>query len=116
MGPHFKAWIGARSFSYAEDHYYGNPGYYQTFVFSTGSNSEVRDGIGDLGGAIHEAGGEEWPDQNRVDQRAWKDMPKAQAFRRKAVITTYTVISVHLWLRNYPSTYGPHGDEVRMLP
>lgn len=115
-GPHFRAWIGARSFSYAEDHYYGNPGYYQTFVFSASSNAAVPDGIRELSNAIQEAGGEEWPDKNRVDQPEWKDMPRAQAFRRRSAITTYTVISVDLWLKNYPSTFGPHGDEVRMLP
>jgi hypothetical protein len=116
IGPHFKAWIGARSFSYSEDHYYGNPGYYQTFVFTAGSNARIPTGIGDLSGAIQEAGGEEWPDRERDDQPNWDQMPKAQAFRRQAIITTYTVISVNLQLDNHPSTFGPHGDEVRTLP
>jgi hypothetical protein len=35
-GHHFKASTGARSFRYSEDHYYGNPGYYQTYVLGAG--------------------------------------------------------------------------------
>ncbi len=80
------------------------------------SNTKVSDGARELGGAIEEAGGEEWPDKERVDQLAWEEMPKTRAFRHKAAITTYTVLGVDLWLKNYPSTFGPNGDEVRMLP
>jgi hypothetical protein len=116
-GIHFRAWIGARTFSYSEDHYYGNPGYYQTFVFTTSSNAPALGGISGLGEAIQEAGGEEWPDQSREDQPDWKDMPKTQTFRRNSVITTYTVIGVGLSLDNYPSRFfGPNGDDVRTLP
>lgn len=115
-GHHFKASIGARSFRYSEDHYYGNPGYYQTYVFTASSAGGVPDGITNLGGAIQEAGGEEWPDPDRSDQPDWDQMPKAQAFRRQAAVTTYTVLSLGLSVENYPATFGPHGDEVRTLP
>lgn len=115
-GPHFKASIGARSFRYSEDHYYGNPGYYQTYVFTASSCSGVADGIKNLGGAIQEAGGEEWPDPDRSDQPEWGRMSRAQSFRRQAVVTTYTVLSLGLSVENYPATFGPHGDEVRTLP
>lgn len=69
-----------------------------------------------LAKAIREAGGEEWPDPRRLDQPEWDRMPSAQSFRRQAAITTYTVLRVDLWLENYPSSFGPHGDEVRTLP
>jgi hypothetical protein len=115
-GPHFKASIGARSFWYSEIHSYGNPGYYQTFVFTSSSVSGVPDGIRNLSGAIQEAGGEEWPDPDRDDQPDWKQMPKAQSFRRRAAITTLTILSLGLSVENYPATFGPHGDEVRTLP
>ena len=115
-GHHFKASLGARSFGYSEDHYYGNPGYYQTYVFTASSAAGVPDGIGHLGGAIEEAGGGEWPDPNRSDQPDWDQMPKAQAFRRQAAVTTFTVLSLGLSVENYPATFGPHGDEVRTLP
>jgi hypothetical protein len=115
-GHHFKAAIGARSFWYSEDHYYGNPGYYQTYVFTANSVSGRSNGIEDLSGAIQEADGEEWPDPNRDDQPDWKQMPRAQSFRRQAAVTTLTVLSLGMSVENYPATYGPHGDEVRTLP
>jgi hypothetical protein len=115
-GHHFEASIGARSFRYSEDHYYGNPGYYQTYIFTASSVSGVPDGIANLSGAIQEAGGEEWPDPGRSDQPDWDQMPKAQLFRRQAAVTTFTVLSLGLSVENYPATFGPHGDEVRTLP
>ena len=115
-GHHFKASIGARSFRYSEDHYHGNPGYYQTYVFTASSVSGLSDGITNLSGAMQEAGGEEWPDPDRSDQPDWDQMPKGQSFRRQAAVTTYTVLSLGLSVENYPATFGPHGDEVRTLP
>lgn len=50
------------------------------------------------------------------DEPEWSDIPAAAELRRKTVVTTYTVIGPQLWEVNYPSTFGPHGDEVRTLP
>lgn len=116
-GPHFKVSTGARSFTYSEFHYYGNPGYYQTYVFTLSSASPVARGGSE---AIHvkdEVGTDEWPDQSSDDsQPEWDQMPVTQRFRRNATITTYTVIGFGLSKANYPSSFGPHGDEVRTLP
>lgn len=125
--PHFIARAGARWSSYSEFHYYGNPGHYQWYVFSSGSNAP-----GKSGGYIHrigeQAGFSEWPYPERWDpedplaappptaEPEWEDIPEAARFRRDTVITSYTVIGPSLWPVNYPSTFGPHGDEVRTLP
>lgn len=114
-GPHFKVAAGARSFAYSELHYFGNPGLYQTFVFT--ASSAAWDAPAGLAFRVVEEihGEEEWPSPETNDL-SWEDMPATQRFRRETVITTYTVIGGDLWERNYPSSFGPHGDEVRTLP
>jgi hypothetical protein len=115
-GPHFNVGVGARSYSYSEFHYFGNPGHYQTFVF-TASSAAGSAPIGEPLKIREEVGGDEWPDPEReYDERSWEDLPLTQRFRRETAITTYTVIGPELWERNYPSSFGPHGDEVRTLP
>ncbi len=115
-GRRFKVDLGARYFCYSEFHYFGNPGYYQTFVFTAGG-AGIRASIGDIPSVIQEIGGNEWPDPDgNLNEVAWQDMPATQQFRHDTVITTYTVIGPGLWEANYPSRFGPHGDEVRTLP
>lgn len=112
--PRFKVDLGARLFSYSEFHYFGNPGYYQDFVF-TASSAAASAPIGEVQRVIQEIQGNEWPapDRNQIE---WADMPETQRFRDDTVVTTYTVIGPELWETNYPSRFGPHGDEVRTLP
>jgi hypothetical protein len=125
--PHFRASMGARSAFYSEFHYFGNPGHYQHYVFTSGTNTPGGGEFHRIGQAAQQAGFQEWPYPARRDpddlwqppppenQPEWEAIPDAAAFRRSAVITTYTVI-LRLWPENYPSTFGPHGDEVRTLP
>lgn len=117
-GPHFKIRVGARVFFYDEFHSYGNPGHYQTFVFSA-SVAAGPAPFGDIVAARAEVGSEEWPNPTDDDDpRSWKDFPVTAQFRRDTAITTYTVIgpAMTFAVENYPSTFGPHGDEVRTLP
>jgi hypothetical protein len=115
-GPHFKVHTGARKFSYSEFHSFGNPGHYQSFVLTASSAARTAP-VGLPFHVIEEIGGNEWPDPAtpRIEPQ-WDALPRTQEFRRRTVITTYTVIGRELEERNYPSTFGPQGDEVRTLP
>ena len=126
--PHFRAGMGARWMSYSEFHSFGNPGHYQTYVLSAGSNAPGRGEWHLLGAVLEQAGFEEWPYPLRWDPEAlgqppdereepeWEEIPAAATLRRRTVITAYTVIGPGLWEVNFPSQFGPHGDEVRTLP
>jgi hypothetical protein len=126
--PHFRAGAGARWVSYSEFHSYGNPGHYQTYVLSAGSNAPGRGELHRVFAVVDQAGFAEWPYPDRWDpddwQRPppsseepdWADIPDAALLRKHTAITSYTVIGPGLWYINFPSTFGPHGDEVRTLP
>jgi hypothetical protein len=114
----FSMW--ARGFSYSELHYGGNPGGYQTFVF-TASSTAGPAAVGDLGpvndeiGILASAGGA-WPPEGTDTSEGLPALPIAvRRFREETAITTYTVIGKDLTF-NYPATFGPQGDEVRTLP
>jgi hypothetical protein len=124
-GPHFQATLGARTARYSELNYYGNPGHYLTYVFTASTAAPGRPEWGRLGEVIEQAGHHEWPYPSRTHEAPppppetepeWDDLTAAHEFRRRTVITTYTAIGPGLWDVNFPVTFGPHGDEVRMLP
>jgi hypothetical protein len=117
LGPTFrvKATFGAHAYSYSEFHYFGNPGYYQTFVL-TSSNAAPPFGPYPPMAELVEEIGEEWPDRDDPSPAAYKDLKVLPRLREETAVTTYTVINLRLWEENYPSGFGPHGDEVRTLP
>jgi hypothetical protein len=105
---------GARTYSYTELFGYGNPSHYQSFGFT--ASSAVAGAIGPLVKVSMKIGrgwGHTYPDDD-LDAETTDLMTKV---RRETVITTFTVLgpSIH-GPENYPSTFGPHGDEVRTLP
>ena len=120
--------MGARWGYYAEYRYFGNPGHYETFIFSAGTNAPGPNKLDELMAVGEEAGFVEWPYPLRWDpddylqpppedeEPSWEDIPAADRLRRHTAITTYTVIHPTLWEVNDPSTFGPHGDEVRTVP
>lgn len=111
-GPHLKLSLGAHNYAYSEFEYYGNPGAYQSFVFTA---SDVAPGAwGDASAAMEEIGADEWPRDG--DDRRWNGLVAARAFRRATVVTTCTVVSMGLALENYPTTFAPHENVVRTLP
>jgi hypothetical protein len=126
-GPHFRVSSGVRTFSYSEFNYYGNPGHYLTYVFTA---SSVAPGPADWRNIValrEQAGYHEWPYQHRPDaddpdppspgtEPEWETLTSAHVLRRRTAITTITVLHSRLWAENYPTTFGPHGDEVRLLP
>jgi len=99
------AWMGAHNLLYFESYYLGNPGYYQTFVFS----------INDAGYRPYERwdqrlqnfsigftsdGRRAWPEENDLQLPSWYT-----TFRRHARINTYTVMT--LALTDYPAFSSP---------
>jgi hypothetical protein len=91
----------------------GNPGYYLTFVF-TASNAARFGAVDSM--AFADAGGEfKWPPDEPDNFPEWRDLQQLQRFRRTTVVTTYSVLGA-LSVADFPTTFGPHGDEVRTLP
>lgn len=105
-------------FNYTEEHYFGNPGYYQTFAFTASSIGAGR--VGDVSAlgrtSPDEMGGTfTWPDP----KERWTKMeqiPGLTQFRLDTVVTTYTVIGASVLADDLPHQFGPHGDEVRTIP
>jgi hypothetical protein len=116
--PHFLISMGAHNHAYSEIRYFGNPGNYQTFVF-TASDAARQGRFGNGMAVWAEVGDYEWPDPEKPKdgQPEWANMPETHRFRHDTVITTYTVISNSLSLRNYPTgRFGPNENDVRTLP
>lgn len=105
--------VGARRYHYVEAFWFGNPGAYQYFIFSS-----------------NEAGAGGWPDMRRLfpegggilRQGLWGEEEQGaaasslEAVREEAVVNTYTVIGPRFQLEDYPLSFGVDADEVRVLP
>lgn len=105
-----QAWIGARSFVYSEPHYFGNPGYYQTFVLTHNDLAPVgRLRHEELAALINAS------QTDQFDDGTASQTPEARSFRRHTPVTAFTVLGPHLDVDDYHWKFGPHGDEVRML-
>lgn len=112
--PSVKAWLGARAYSYSEVRYFGNPGYYQTYVFTASSASHAP--VGDLTAVIGGSGDFRWPPEG-AGLEDFERIANLQRFPDRTAITTFTVIGAHISAEDYPAaTYGPHGDEMRTIP
>jgi hypothetical protein len=151
------SWLGAHNAHYFEDYYLGNPGYYQTFVYSINDagawawsapwktlgfdfkwgfpgdpDVAIADGAveGDAQDEHASEDGEQGSDDEENDLEAENggDPPlpsKLRAFRRRARINTYTVLSIELAvddypgaegrLDDYPITFGANSGRVRTL-
>jgi hypothetical protein len=116
-GPHLLISVGAHNHAYSELTYKGNPGNYQSFVW-TASDAARQGRFGNGSAVMQEIHGDEWPDPKMEEiEPNWDDMAETQRFRRETVITTYTVIHPSLPLVNYPlKRFGAHENDVRLLP
>jgi hypothetical protein len=113
--PQIKATSGARTYSYTEALYLGNPGYYQHYCFTASSAAH----LGPIGPIMEVTKllGHDWVGGiGDEDPERLQGHPVLNRFRAQTPITTYTVLGPHLRPESYPTTFGPHGDEVRTLP
>lgn len=111
-----RAWLGARRYGYTEEHWLGNPGHYQTYVFSM---NDVGATTGDIVLLLNELIQSE---PVRSPERTWdfdfgderiKDMPALLAFRRSVKINSYSVVGPNIEVGGFP--LGPDADVLRTL-
>jgi hypothetical protein len=96
--PKLSCWIGAHSFHYFEESYFGNPANYQTFIF-----------------AINDAGYMHHPPISGGEELSIED-PSVKEFRREAVINTYTITAPSASGKDLKGFWcGPNYNEVRIL-
>jgi hypothetical protein len=118
-------WTGAHNRHYFEAHRGGNPGFYQTFVYSindAGYNAWEFAWDGRLNGFWR---GFLVDDQHSSTGDPMRLPPWYEDFRRKAHINTYTVLGPELQLENYPffelpsggypTIFGPNDGRTRTL-
>jgi hypothetical protein len=91
-------WVGAHNWHYFEAFSYGNPGNYQTFVYS----------INDAGPLV---GHPRMADMNDFatgypEAGANRDLNELAEFRRNARINTYSVVGPDFVVDDYPSSEG----------
>ncbi len=110
------AFAGPRDVSYySEAHGFGHAGFQQTFVFTASTAAEPKPGEPIVQMAA-EIGFDFHPHESEPpDSRTLEHLAGWQEFRKQSAVTTYSVLKVPPEL--FPAeTYGPHGDEVWMLP
>lgn len=109
------AWMTPRNGSFSEAHFLGNAGYYQTVV-ATASGVGRGALFGDLHAVMEELGYAEFPSRWDESVRPYEEMPALSRFRAETSISTITVIGPFLTADDFPTSYGPHGDEIRLIP
>lgn len=117
--PSVRSVIGARTYSYSEAWYFGNPGHYSNYVCTASIASPV-------GGYPAHLEHLDWPENRDDSDEGYRPTgededpalaPWIEAVRERAVVTTWTVIQFPLSAVSWPpENFGPHGDEVRTLP
>lgn len=105
-----RSFLGAHNFYYSEEYYFGNPGYYQTYIFALA-------GAGFLGLDSDSNTDLVVPPGRRNVDSANLDDPDVNEFRNKALINTYVVTSPLLGSRyEFNGTqFGPDDIQVRVL-
>lgn len=98
--PQRKAELGARTYSYTELFYFGNPGYYQHFGF-TASVAAMHAPVGRVGDVVKLLG-RDWVGGIGEENASAADVPEIRQFRRETAITTFTVLGPHFPARGLP--------------
>ncbi len=104
-------YLGAHTFYYSEEYYFGNPGNYQTFYFTLNQS-------GYMGIEYESDKFFEYPPYLGDKEVSIND-PEIKQFRENAIINTYTVSSTsELFHRDFIGSLecGPHYHTVRVLP
>ena len=119
-------WVGAHNLHYYEAYYLGNPGNYQTYVFSINDAGAFAWDTPMIGTIMSEDA--PWDFAWGFDpgnDPPFEKVPGWREFRRKTRMNTYTVIGPTMSiedypprtdLREYPASFGPNSNQVRTLP
>jgi hypothetical protein len=117
--PKVRSMYGARRYTYSEAWSFGNPGHYSDYVCTASSASDVG-GYPEGMQHLDWPGKHEDPDEGYAPSGPDEDPRLAtwiETVRGRAVVTTWTVVQFPLSVERWPpDNFGPHGDEVRMLP
>lgn len=104
-----RAWMGARAWSYSEAHSFGNPGFYGDYILTSSSAAPARRIDYEALMAVSTGFDESFDDGTHSVS------PLGRRFRRRSVVTTWTVLSFPMTLDDYSVGFGPHEDEIRTL-
>ena len=121
-----QGWLGARRWGYGEAYYYGNPGGYQTYVYSI-NDAGADSGAQNIAAVFDEAGYvafgllNDSPNEGfaHPEMASWLDRESVRVFRQQAVINTVTVVGPQKEVRSILKlgfAFGPNLDQVRLLP
>jgi hypothetical protein len=115
------SWLGARRYTYAEAYYFGNPGFYQTWVLASNQAGPTAPGER-LGEVLKELGDGHlvsfgpFPSQNERTEddvpHCWHTRPVVARFRATTPINTLGVSGPHQQPDPNP---GPDQDRIRPL-
>jgi len=97
-------YCGAHNFGYDEEHYFGNPGNYQSYIFA---NNQAGIPGSTIACAINSL-------QNSPTPIS-PDRPELKELRKKAIINTYAVTAPQVDIENLCFGIGPTYDQVRVL-
>lgn len=106
--------VAARRYSYWEEHWLGNPGHYQRYIFSVNDIAPTKGAMSplvELSNRGNFTGKEEFDFDEESDAKL--NDPLLNEFRAETSPNTYTVIGPHLETASFP--FGPDQDRVRTL-
>jgi len=99
-------YCGARRVNYSEEHYFGNPGKYQTYILSEND-----------AGVFSEESANPCDIQDPASDNIDPNNEKVTKFRREGLVNTFSVTSpLYVNEDEFVFNYGPNLDEVRVLP
>ncbi len=100
---------GSARLELPEAHSFGNPGFYSDYVLTTSSAAPPR--LIDFDALAAVSTGSDEP----FDDGTSSVSPLGRRFRRRSVVTTWTVMTWPMTLEAYSIGFGPHEDEIRTL-
>ena len=98
--------VSPHTWGYAEQHYMGNPGYYQTYVLGYNNSSDA--------GSFET----EYLSENGLDadkQGSAIPVSALGEFRKHSILNTITTVGPHIDWADYGSPRGPERDTLRVL-
>jgi hypothetical protein len=119
-------WLGARRWGYGEAYYHGNPGGYQTYVYSINDAAGLESGVEFISAALGNVAivslglfddtGSLSADSALTE---WLDDENVRELRLHGTMNTITVVGPHTDVKKIVDSgfgFGPDLDQVRLLP